>query len=35
MSLLEGLLPLSVIGVTGVLVHAMTRSREPVPGYRS
>ena len=35
MSLLEGLLPLSVVAVTGVLVHAMTRTREPVPDYRS
>lgn len=35
MSLLEGLLPLSVISVTGVLVHAMTRTREPIPDYRS
>lgn len=34
-SLLEGLLPLSVVGVTGMLVHAMTRTREPVPDYRS
>lgn len=34
-SLLEGLLPLSVVGVTGVLVHAMTRTREPLAGYRS
>lgn len=35
MSLLEGLLPLSVVGVTGVLVHAMTRTREPMADYRS
>ena len=35
MSLLEGLLPLSVVGVTGVLVHAMTNTREPVADYRS
>ena len=35
MSLLEGLLPLSVVAVTGALVHAMTRTREPAAGYRS
>ncbi len=35
MSLLEGLLPLSVVAVTGVLVHAMTRPSDPVASYRS
>lgn len=35
MSLLEGLLPLSVVIVTGMLVHLMTRSREIPADYRS
>jgi membrane protease YdiL (CAAX protease family) len=35
MSLLEGLLPLSVVIVTGVLVHLMTRVPEPPASYRS
>jgi uncharacterized protein len=34
-TLKEGLLPLSVIAVTGFLVHAMTREREQVADYRS
>ncbi len=34
-SLLEGLLPLSVVAVTGALVHVMTRTPEPAAGYRS
>jgi membrane protease YdiL (CAAX protease family) len=35
LSLLEGLLPLSVVVVTGVLVHLMTRPAEPPASYRS
>jgi membrane protease YdiL (CAAX protease family) len=35
MSLLEGLLPLSVVVVTGLLVHAMTRPRPVLADYRS
>ncbi len=35
MSLLEGLLPLSVVIVTGMLVHLMTRMPEPPASYRS
>jgi hypothetical protein len=35
MSLLEGLMPLSVVVVTGMLVHLMTRSREIPADYRS
>jgi len=35
MSLLEGLLPLSVVIVTGMLVHLMTRPREVPADYRS
>jgi membrane protease YdiL (CAAX protease family) len=35
MSLLEGLLPLSVVIVTGMLVHLMTRVAEPPASYRS
>ena len=35
MSLLEGLLPLSVVIVTGMLVHLMTRPREEPADYRS
>jgi uncharacterized protein len=35
MSLLEGLLPLSVVIVTGMLVHLMTRVPEPPASYRS
>ncbi|WP_367874309.1 lysostaphin resistance A-like protein [Luteolibacter sp. Populi] len=34
-TLKEGLLPFSVVAVTGILVHAMTRAREPIAGYRS
>lgn len=34
MSLLEGLLPLSVVIVTGMLVHLMTRVPEPRASYR-
>ncbi len=34
-TLKQGLLPLSVIAVTGILVHAMTRSPERVADYRS
>jgi membrane protease YdiL (CAAX protease family) len=34
-TLKEGLLPLSVIAVTGFLVHAMTRERETIADYRS
>jgi len=34
-SLLEGLLPLSVVVVTGMLVHVMTRVPEPAASYRS
>ncbi len=34
-SLLEGLLPLSVVIVTGVVIHAMTRPREAAADYRS
>lgn len=34
-TLKEGLLPLSVIAVTGFLVHAMTREREEIADYRS
>lgn len=35
MSLLEGLLPLSVVVLTGMLVHLMTRPREEPAAYRS
>ena len=35
MSLLEGLLPLSVVILTGMLVHLMTRPREEAAAYRS
>ncbi|PAW71017.1 MAG: hypothetical protein B9S38_06995 [Verrucomicrobiia bacterium Tous-C4TDCM] len=35
MSLLEGLMPLSVVIVTGMLVHLMTRAREIPADYRS
>ncbi len=35
LSLLEGLLPLSVVVATGVLVHLMTRPVEPAADYRS
>ena len=35
MSLLEGLLPLSVVVLTGVVVHGMTRVRERPADYRS
>jgi hypothetical protein len=35
MSLLEGLLPLSVVVFTGLLVHAMTRPRQVLADYRS
>ena len=35
MSLLEGLLPLSVIIATGMLVHLMTRRPEPAADFRS
>jgi membrane protease YdiL (CAAX protease family) len=35
MSLLEGLLPLSVIVATGALVHLLTRPVEPAAAYRS
>jgi membrane protease YdiL (CAAX protease family) len=35
MTLKEGLLPLSVVAVTGVLVHALTRRNEPVADYRA
>ncbi|MCW1886173.1 CPBP family intramembrane metalloprotease [Luteolibacter flavescens] len=34
-TLREGLLPLSVVAVTGVLVHIMTRVPEPPASYRS
>lgn len=34
-TLKEGLLPLSVIVVTGILVHALTRLKEPVADFRS
>ena len=34
-TLKQGLLPLSVIAVTGILVHAMTREREPIADYRA
>jgi membrane protease YdiL (CAAX protease family) len=34
-SLLEGLLPLSVVMITGMLVHLMTRVPEPPASYRS
>lgn len=35
MSLLEGLLPLSVVVLTGIVVHGMTRPREKPADYRS
>ena len=35
MSLLEGLLPLSVVALTGIVVHGMTRVREKPAEYRS
>ncbi|WP_035614778.1 CPBP family intramembrane glutamic endopeptidase [Haloferula sp. BvORR071] len=34
-TLKEGLLPLSVVVITGILVHAMTREVEPVAEYRN
>jgi membrane protease YdiL (CAAX protease family) len=35
MTLLEGLLPLSVVIVTGIMIHSMTRPREAPADYRS